>query len=150
MQVTHLSRLYESAPAYVTDQPTFINGALAATTQHEPFKLLDTLKEIEVRAQQLVTAELPLVPTARYAEEVTKCSAAQCQGTCLHDCPAFRPGCIDPRASQQAQLSFKEHRSCCSMQGQCRLWTWWPQAAVCRLLLALQAAREPMMCSPAH
>ena len=56
MQVTHLSRLYESAPAYVTDQPTFINGALAATTEHEPFKLLDTLKEIEVGAQQLKSA----------------------------------------------------------------------------------------------
>ncbi len=58
----------------MTDQPTFINGALAATTQHEPFKLLDTLKEIEVRAQQL--HRIALQPKASLAEEELKRYAA--------------------------------------------------------------------------
>lgn len=44
------SRLYESAPAYVTDQPRFINGALAALTCLQPLELLDALKTIEVSA----------------------------------------------------------------------------------------------------
>ena len=43
------SRLYESAPAYVTDQPTFVNGALAALTPLQPLELLDALKTVEVR-----------------------------------------------------------------------------------------------------
>ena len=49
MQVTHRSRLYESAPAYVTDQPRFLNGAVVATTRLPPLGLLDQLKAVEVR-----------------------------------------------------------------------------------------------------
>ena len=48
LQVVRQSRLYESAPAYVTDQPRFINGALAALTPLEPLPLLDALKSVEV------------------------------------------------------------------------------------------------------
>ncbi|EYU28880.1 hypothetical protein ABFS82_12G090400 [Erythranthe guttata] len=39
--------LYETEPAYVTDQPHFLNSAVRATTKLEPHKLLETLKEIE-------------------------------------------------------------------------------------------------------
>ena len=49
-QVLRQSRLYESAPAYVTDQPRFVNGALAAMTSLQPLELLDALKFIEVNA----------------------------------------------------------------------------------------------------
>ena len=49
-QVLRQSRLYESAPAYVTDQPRFVNGALAALTSLPPLELLDALKSVEVIA----------------------------------------------------------------------------------------------------
>ena len=48
-QVARQSRLYESAPAYVTDQPRFVNAALAVTTALPPRELLAALKAIEVR-----------------------------------------------------------------------------------------------------
>jgi 2-amino-4-hydroxy-6-hydroxymethyldihydropteridine diphosphokinase/dihydropteroate synthase len=47
VQVTHRSRLYESAPAYVTDQPRFLNGAVVAATRLSPLELLDQLKAVE-------------------------------------------------------------------------------------------------------
>lgn len=47
-QVLRQSRLYESAPAYLTDQPRFVNGALAALTSLQPLELLDALKSVEV------------------------------------------------------------------------------------------------------
>ncbi|DBA85065.1 TPA: hypothetical protein ACH3X2_005790 [Trebouxia sp. C0005] len=47
IQVVRQSRLYESAPAYVTDQPTFVNGAIAALTPLQPLELLDALKTVE-------------------------------------------------------------------------------------------------------
>ena len=152
MQVTHLSRLYESAPAYVTDQPTFINGALAATTEHEPFKLLDSLKEIEVGAQQLKSAGLPFMPRASLAEEAL--SAVQHDfGTpaCIAT-PALWPGLaslILMPPSRHSSLSKStataaacRDQACCGLGGsmlRC--------AALCspsRLL------RRPVMCSPAH
>lgn len=49
-QVLRQSRLYESAPAYVTDQPRFVNGAFAALTSLQPLELLDALKSVEVIA----------------------------------------------------------------------------------------------------
>lgn len=49
MQVLRHSRLYESAAAYVTDQPTFLNAALAVHTDLPPRELLAVLKSIEVR-----------------------------------------------------------------------------------------------------
>ncbi|PIN03248.1 Dihydropteroate synthase [Handroanthus impetiginosus] len=39
--------LYETEPAYVTDQPYFLNSAVRATTKLDPHKLLGVLKEIE-------------------------------------------------------------------------------------------------------
>ena len=48
-KVARQSRLYESAPAYVTDQPRFVNAALAVTTALPPRELLAALKAIEVR-----------------------------------------------------------------------------------------------------
>jgi 2-amino-4-hydroxy-6-hydroxymethyldihydropteridine diphosphokinase len=47
MTVTDLSPIYETAPAYVTDQPDFLNAALTGTTALEPQALLFTIKEIE-------------------------------------------------------------------------------------------------------
>ena len=44
-----LSRLYESAPAYVTDQPPFLNAAALVDTALPPLDLLRRLKDVEVR-----------------------------------------------------------------------------------------------------
>jgi 2-amino-4-hydroxy-6-hydroxymethyldihydropteridine diphosphokinase len=52
--VRQLSRLYESAPAYVTDQPPFLNAAALVETALPPLELLRRLKGIEVRTGQLV------------------------------------------------------------------------------------------------
>lgn len=41
------SPLYETAPAYVVDQPRFVNGALKVETALAPRALLTKLKEIE-------------------------------------------------------------------------------------------------------
>lgn len=41
------SPLYETAPAYVLDQPRFVNGALKVETDLAPRALLKKLKEIE-------------------------------------------------------------------------------------------------------
>ncbi|MBO6836457.1 MAG: 2-amino-4-hydroxy-6-hydroxymethyldihydropteridine diphosphokinase, partial [Alphaproteobacteria bacterium] len=41
MDVRALSRVYETAPMYVTDQPAFLNMALAAETDLPPLELLD-------------------------------------------------------------------------------------------------------------
>lgn len=53
-QVLRQSRLYESAPAYVTDQPRFLNAALAVETALQPEELLTVLKRIEVWSQQVM------------------------------------------------------------------------------------------------
>ena len=45
--VLRLSRLYESAPAYVTEQPSFLNAAAVVETQLKPEALLTELKRIE-------------------------------------------------------------------------------------------------------
>ena len=52
LQVLRQSRLYESAPAYVTDQPVFLNAALAVRTALSPRQLLTALKDVEVRHRQ--------------------------------------------------------------------------------------------------
>ncbi len=41
------SPLYETAPAYVLDQPRFVNGALKVETDLAPRELLKKLKDIE-------------------------------------------------------------------------------------------------------
>ena len=49
INVTKLSRLYETAPAYVTDQPAFLNAAALVTTPEDldPLELLQRVKLIE-------------------------------------------------------------------------------------------------------
>ncbi|KAK7378142.1 hypothetical protein VNO80_03579 [Phaseolus coccineus] len=47
INITRHACLYETAPAYVTDQPRFINSAVRAVTKLGPHELLSTLKRIE-------------------------------------------------------------------------------------------------------
>ncbi|RED52226.1 2-amino-4-hydroxy-6-hydroxymethyldihydropteridine diphosphokinase [Aestuariispira insulae] len=47
MTVTGRSRLYQSAPMYVTDQPAFLNMAVRGTTALTPEEFLDGLKRLE-------------------------------------------------------------------------------------------------------
>ena len=49
MQVVRQSRLFETAPELVTDQPAFVNAAIAVKTDQTPEQLLSSLKAIEVR-----------------------------------------------------------------------------------------------------
>lgn len=46
-EVEALSRVYETAPLYVTDQPAFLNMAARARTRLDPASLLRRLKAIE-------------------------------------------------------------------------------------------------------
>ncbi|KAJ9160466.1 hypothetical protein P3X46_025866 [Hevea brasiliensis] len=45
--ITRHGCLYETAPAYVTDQPHFLNSAVRAVTKFGPHELLGVLKKIE-------------------------------------------------------------------------------------------------------
>lgn len=56
--VEQVSSVYETLPAYVHDQPRFLNMALRAVTRQPPRTLLDCLKEIE--------REMGRVPGRRY------------------------------------------------------------------------------------
>ena len=47
LAVTAVSPLYETAPMYVTEQDTFLNGVCQVETELEPLQLLDKLQEIE-------------------------------------------------------------------------------------------------------
>ncbi|KAF7827959.1 folate synthesis bifunctional protein, mitochondrial [Senna tora] len=47
IHITRHACLYESAPAYVTDQPHFLNSAVRAVTKLGPHELLAELKKIE-------------------------------------------------------------------------------------------------------
>lgn len=47
LQITRHACLYETEPAYVTDQPLFLNSAIRATTKLAPHELLSVLKKIE-------------------------------------------------------------------------------------------------------
>lgn len=46
-QVLSVSRLYETAPVGITDQPSFLNMAIKADTKLEPLALLKVLKDLE-------------------------------------------------------------------------------------------------------
>jgi 2-amino-4-hydroxy-6-hydroxymethyldihydropteridine diphosphokinase len=46
--VTQISPVYETAAAYITDQPTFLNAALTGETKLTPLALLWSLKELEM------------------------------------------------------------------------------------------------------
>lgn len=47
IEIVATSWIYETPPAYVTDQPSFLNAALVGTTTLPPVELLARLKEIE-------------------------------------------------------------------------------------------------------
>ena len=47
VKISALSPVYETAPAYVTDQPVFLNAVLIGTTTLEPSTLLQQIKNIE-------------------------------------------------------------------------------------------------------
>lgn len=57
MTVETLSRVYETAPMYVTDQPAFLNMVLGGRTRLEPLELLDFVKRLEI--------EIGRVPSVR-------------------------------------------------------------------------------------
>jgi len=56
------SSLFDTDPMYVTDQPRYLNMAVAARTQLGPFALLDHLKGLE--------KSLGRVPNVRYGSRV--------------------------------------------------------------------------------
>lgn len=58
VQIEAESRIYETAPLYVTDQPAFLNMAVRAITTRSPRDLLSHLKAIE--------ADLGRVASVRY------------------------------------------------------------------------------------
>jgi 2-amino-4-hydroxy-6-hydroxymethyldihydropteridine diphosphokinase len=60
--VTALAPVYETAAAYITDQPAFLNTAVTGTTALEPLALLWTLKDIETTVGRQ--------PTFRYGPRV--------------------------------------------------------------------------------
>ena len=49
VEITAVSRLYETAPAYVLDQPTFFNIAIKGRTILSPTDLLTYLKDLETK-----------------------------------------------------------------------------------------------------
>lgn len=62
VEIEALSSVYETAPAYVADQPPFLNAVVRGTTTLEPLALLWTIKGIE--------NELGRTPTFRYGPRV--------------------------------------------------------------------------------
>ena len=47
VRLVRTSFLYQTAPMYVTDQPSFLNGALEVETNLTPVQLLDRIKQVE-------------------------------------------------------------------------------------------------------
>jgi len=60
--ITATSPVYETQPAYVTNQPLFYNAVIRGTTTLDPMGLLYTVKDIEI--------ELGRLPTFRYGPRV--------------------------------------------------------------------------------
>lgn len=60
--ITAVSRIYETPPAYVTDQPPFLNACLIGTAHLAPLALLWSLKYVE--------GQLGRQPTFRYGPRV--------------------------------------------------------------------------------
>ena len=61
MQVVRQSRLFETAPELVTEQPIFLNAAVAVKTDQPPLQLLSTLKAIEARSMHWVRSHMHLI-----------------------------------------------------------------------------------------
>jgi|HigsolmetaAR202D_1030399.scaffolds.fasta_scaffold00134_49 2-amino-4-hydroxy-6-hydroxymethyldihydropteridine pyrophosphokinase len=57
-QISAFSKVYETAPAYVVDQPDFFNAAVRIQTELTPIELLDYVKQAEI--------ELGRVSSMRY------------------------------------------------------------------------------------
>lgn len=53
--ITAKSGIYQTKPAYVTDQPLFLNAAICGTTTLDPMGLLYTLRDIELEMGRLPT-----------------------------------------------------------------------------------------------
>ncbi len=62
VEITALSSVYETSPAYVTDQPPFLNAALLGKTRFDPRGLLFSVKDAEL--------EVGRKPTFRYGPRV--------------------------------------------------------------------------------
>jgi 2-amino-4-hydroxy-6-hydroxymethyldihydropteridine diphosphokinase len=58
VQIEQLSSIYETEPAYVVEQPRFLNMVARGTTELAPHDLLDFLKQVERQTGR--------VPTVRY------------------------------------------------------------------------------------
>jgi 2-amino-4-hydroxy-6-hydroxymethyldihydropteridine diphosphokinase len=55
LTITDKSRIYETAAAYVTDQPSFLNAAILGTTQLNSNDLLAAIKKIEIQVGRIET-----------------------------------------------------------------------------------------------
>ncbi len=62
VEVTSFSPVYETAPAYVTDQPVFLNAVVMGRTKFEPLPLLWASKNLERKVGR--------TPTFRYGPRV--------------------------------------------------------------------------------
>ena len=62
VKLTDFSPVYETAPAYITDQPVFLNAVVLGTTHLEPLPLLWAVKDIE--------REIGRTPTFRFGPRV--------------------------------------------------------------------------------
>ena len=62
VNITAVSHVYETLPAYVTDQPAFLNAVVLGTTALEPLALLWTVKAME--------STIGRQPTFRYGPRV--------------------------------------------------------------------------------
>ncbi len=57
MPLEELSRVYETGPKYVLDQPAFLNMAVAGHCEIEPKQLLASLKKIEIKIGRVPSAK---------------------------------------------------------------------------------------------
>ncbi|HBM90922.1 MAG TPA: 2-amino-4-hydroxy-6-hydroxymethyldihydropteridine diphosphokinase [Rhodospirillaceae bacterium] len=62
VEILDLSSVYETTPAYVMDQPLFLNAALLGKTKFDPRGLLYSVKNVEL--------EIGRKPTFRYGPRV--------------------------------------------------------------------------------
>ena len=62
IKIEAISSVYETAPAYVSDQPVFLNAVLVGETTVSPLALLWTVKDIE--------SEIGRQPTYRFGPRV--------------------------------------------------------------------------------
>ena len=62
VNITAKSKIYEVAPAYVSDQPPFLNAVVLGTTKLQPLALLWQIKNIE--------SEMGRAPTYHYGPRI--------------------------------------------------------------------------------